>query len=81
MHEADGHVVQTGGAGYCVPHPDGGGGGGGPCGDVGAGGYNQWTYQPGDRFWLFQWVELGIYVVLSVAMLYAALRRVRHRLS
>lgn len=80
MYRADGTLAQGGGVAYCVPAP-GSERGGGPCGDLGEGAYNQWTYQPGDRFWPFQWVELGIFVVLSVVLLYAALRRVRHRLS
>lgn len=79
IHAADGHVVQSGGIGYCVPGP--GSDSGGPCGDFGVGAYNQWTYQPGDRFWPFQWVEFGIYAVLSVALLYASLRRVRRNLA
>jgi hypothetical protein len=79
IRAGDGHVLESGSIGYCVPNPEDKSGPG--CGNYDAAAYNQWTYQPGDRFWLFQWVELGIYVVLSVAMLYAALRRVRHRLS
>jgi hypothetical protein len=79
----DGHVLQTDGTSYCVPAPDAPAppGGDGGCGTWDPQSYNQWTYQPGDRFWLFQWVEFGIYVVLAVALLYAALRRVRHSLS
>jgi ABC-type transport system involved in multi-copper enzyme maturation permease subunit len=80
-HAADGSVVQGNGIGYCVPSPNDKGGGEGPCGDFGVGAYNQWTYQPGDRFWLLQWLELGIFAVLSVALLYAALHRVRRSLA
>lgn len=76
---ADGQVIRTGGIGYCTPGPES------PaperCGEFAPGSYNEWVYQPGDRFWLFQWVELGIYVVLAAALLYGALRRVRLRLS
>lgn len=79
VHAADGRVLQSGGIAYCVPRDDPDGGG--ACGGMGADAYNRWTYQPGDRFWLFQWVESGIYAALSVALLYAALRRVRRSLA
>jgi len=26
-------------------------------------------YQPGDRFWTFQWIEAGIYLALSLLLL------------
>ena len=38
---------------------------------------NYLTYQPGDRFWTFQWIETGIYVVFSVLALFAAVWLVR----
>jgi hypothetical protein len=50
-----------------------------PCPDSGA--YNRWVYQPGDRFWLFQWVEVGLFVALSAALLYVALWQVRRRIA
>ena len=62
-HAADGSVIQGNGIGYCIPARDGEGGG--PCSDFGVGADNQWTYQPGDLFWPLQWLELGIFVVLS----------------
>jgi hypothetical protein len=92
----DGTVLQGDGTGYCISQPDASpppspppsppagataGDGGGACNGWDPQAYNQWTYQPGDRFWLFQWVELGIYVALSAALLYAALRRVRQSIS
>lgn len=42
---------------------------------------NYMTYQPGDRFWTFQWIETGIYVVFSVLALFAAVCLVRRRLN
>jgi hypothetical protein len=39
------------------------------------------TYQPGDRFWTFQWIETGIYVGFSVLALFAAVWLVRRRLN
>jgi ABC-type transport system involved in multi-copper enzyme maturation permease subunit len=78
MYGSDGTVMQSGGTGYCQPAPGSSGSG---CGDVASSAYNLWEYQPGDRFWPFQWVEAGLYVVLSAALLYAALRRVRRSLA
>jgi hypothetical protein len=38
------------------------------------------TYQPANRFWTFQWIETGIYVVFSALALVAAIWLVRRRL-
>jgi hypothetical protein len=35
------------------------------------------AYQPGERFWTFQWIETSIYVVFSVLALFAAFWLVR----
>jgi hypothetical protein len=78
IRTADGQVVQSGGTGYCFPAPGSPGRG---CGEYGEGAYNLWTYQPGERFWPFQWAEAGLYVVLSAVLLYAALRRIRLSLA
>jgi hypothetical protein len=43
--------------------------------------YNQVDYQPGNRFWLFQWVETGIFVLLSAALLVAAVHWIRRRIA
>jgi hypothetical protein len=43
-------------------------------------GYTQWTsYQPGSRFWPFQWIEGGWLLALSVLLIAATLWLVRHR--
>ena len=43
-------------------------------------GYTLWTtYQPGSRFWPFQWIEGGWLLALSVLLLTAAVWLVRHR--
>jgi hypothetical protein len=42
-----------------------------------AGDYNWQLYQPADRFWLFQSIETGIFVVLTAVLLYLAVRRIR----
>ncbi|MGW3995156.1 ABC transporter permease [Amycolatopsis sp. NPDC004772] len=51
----------------------------GGCGDdsVGPGAMNWLQYQPGDRFWLFQGIETGIFVLLAAALVFFALRRLR----
>ena len=41
------------------------------------GAYNWQLYQPADRFWLFQGIETGIFVVLALLLLYLAVRRIR----
>jgi hypothetical protein len=41
------------------------------------GAYNWQLYQPADRFWMFQWIEAGIFVALAALLLYLAIRRVR----
>ena len=41
--------------------------------------FNVWTYQPGDRFWLFQYLETGLYVLPAAILILLALRRVRPR--
>src|SRR6266567_117535 len=38
---------------------------------------NYISYQPGDRFWTFQWIETGIYMGFSVLALFAAVWLVR----
>jgi hypothetical protein len=43
-------------------------------------GYTQWTsYQPASRFWLFQWIEGGWLLALSVLLIAAAIGLVRRR--
>jgi hypothetical protein len=36
-------------------------------------------YQPGERFWTFQWIEFGIFVALAAALIVLALVLVRRR--
>lgn len=44
--------------------------------------YQQYyTYQPDDRFWLFQWIETGIYLALAILALGAAGWFVKRRLN
>ncbi|GAA3446868.1 ABC transporter permease [Planomonospora venezuelensis] len=45
-------------------------------------GYRQQaTYQPLDRFWPFQWIETGIYALLTLGLTGFAFRWIRRRLS
>ncbi|WP_372665778.1 ABC transporter permease [Amycolatopsis kentuckyensis] len=56
--------------------PSGCGAGPGPA-QAGSGAYNWMEYQPGDRFWTFQAIETGIFALLTAALVYFALRRLR----
>lgn len=69
VYNADG-TRTGGGTSFCQ---------GDTCRDTGA--YNQWTLQPGDRFWLFQWVETGLFVAVAAALLFAATVRVRRYIA
>ncbi|MEU8261508.1 transporter [Micromonospora sp. NPDC048999] len=78
VRNADGKMVAPDAVVACPPA------GGGPAGDacgadlgLGPGAYNWQLYQPGDRFWLFQSIETGIFVVLALLLLYLAIRRIR----
>ena len=43
-------------------------------------GYTYWTsYQPGSRFWPFQWIESGWLLALSVLLIAATVWLVRRR--
>ena len=43
-------------------------------------GYTQWiSYQPGSRFWPFQWIEGGWLLALSVLLIAATVWLVRRR--
>jgi hypothetical protein len=43
-------------------------------------GYTQWSsYQPGSRFWPFQWIEAGWLVALSVLLIAVTIWLVRRR--
>jgi hypothetical protein len=39
--------------------------------------HNWVQYQPADRYWLFQYIEAGIFVGLAVLLLFIAIRRLR----
>src|SRR6266540_774600 len=52
-----------------------------PCAEYGVGAYIAQTYQPGGRFWLFQYIEAGLFVALAALLLFLAVRQVRRRIS
>jgi hypothetical protein len=43
--------------------------------------FNVWTYQPGSRLWLFQYVEAGVYLALAALLVAVAVYRLRRRLN
>jgi hypothetical protein len=61
----------------CVAAPDSPKVACGPFGQLGPGAYNWEQLQPASRFWLFQGIETGIFVMLALGLFYLALRRVR----
>jgi hypothetical protein len=74
VRDASGRMVAPHAEIVCVPNSGGPAGG---CADVGIDAYNWQLYQPGSRFWPFQWIESGIFVALTVLLLYLAIRRLR----
>jgi hypothetical protein len=76
-----GHLVAPGSQVKCPPAGDPAAA---ACGNdlsrqgFGAGPYSNWIqYQPGSRFWAFQSIETGIFLALTVLLLYLAIRRIR----
>ncbi|WP_281274091.1 hypothetical protein [Sphaerisporangium album] len=39
------------------------------------------TYQPLEHFWIFQWIETGIYALLTVGLAWSSFWWIRRRLS
>ncbi|SCF14551.1 ABC-2 family transporter protein [Micromonospora viridifaciens] len=78
VRNADGTTVMADGQIVCPPGTRGPSGQ--ACGaELGLkpGAYNWQLYQPGDRFWLFQSIETGVFIVLALLLLYLAIRRIR----
>jgi hypothetical protein len=42
---------------------------------------NVWVYQPGDRYWLFQYAETGLFVAVAALLLILAYRRVTRHIT
>ncbi|MEU4537850.1 ABC transporter permease [Streptosporangium sp. NPDC023825] len=70
-------------SGPCAPPGAGGGQGMDGClVEINRLGYRQQaTYQPLERFWPFQWIETGIYTLLTVGLTWFCFWWVRRRLS
>ena len=71
IRNAAGQLVMPHAEAICPPNAGAG------CGQFPAGMYNWELYQPDSRFWLFQGIETGIYVVLALLLVYLAVRRIR----
>jgi hypothetical protein len=80
IKNAEGQLVLPHARVECLPAPGGSTHGVPPCGTdqgLGAGAYNWELVQPADRYWTFQWIETGLFVVLALGLLYVAFRKVR----
>ncbi len=78
IRDASGRMIAANTQVACPPNPTGPGAA--DCGTglgIGPGSYNWQLYQPADRFWTFQGIETGIFVVLAAALMYLAIRRIR----
>ena len=71
---AGNHVVSNGDV-SCAPPPE-------VCHpEWGANAYNLHVYQPAERFWLFQYLETGLFVVLAVLLVALAVHQIRRRIT
>ncbi|MEU8301234.1 transporter [Micromonospora sp. NPDC048909] len=78
VRNADGQMVASDTRLQCPPGALGPTGRG--CGaelGVEPGAYNWQLYQPAGRFWLFQGIETGIFVLLALVLVYVAVRAIR----
>lgn len=67
-----GNVVMMSTSGSAVPSDAN------PCANpLYQGAYNLQSYQPGARFWDFQWIETGVFVALAALLVWFALTRLR----
>jgi hypothetical protein len=74
LYAPDGHKLRRVYRASCAPAgPE-------PCPYL-PGSYNLHTYQPADRFWLFQYIEAGIFIALAVALLAIASYRIGRRIA
>jgi len=78
IRNAAGHMVVPNASIGCPPGATGPGGV--ECGanlGLGEGAYNWLSYQPADRYWLFQTIETGIFVALAALLMLLAVRQIR----
>jgi hypothetical protein len=74
LKAVDGHVIAADVRILCPPDAAD------RCGSdfgAGAGAYNFEIYRPADRFWLFQYIETGLFVALAAVLIALAIRRMR----
>jgi hypothetical protein len=88
--DPSGRVVAAGDGGAAVPvsttsgvcSPGGSAAGGGCLAEINRLGYRQQvTYHPLGRFWPFQWIEAGIYALLTLGLTGLSFRWIRRRVS
>jgi hypothetical protein len=78
VRDASGNLVAANASVGCATNAQGSAADcGAALGGIGPGSYNWQLYQPADRFWLFQGIEAGIFVVLAALLLFLAIRRIR----
>jgi hypothetical protein len=77
IRDASGRMVTDNAQIACAPDATGPGAACGADLGITSGSYNWQLYQPGTRYWLFQGVETGIFVVVAALLLYLAIRRIR----
>lgn len=87
VHDAAGRMLDARTTALCAPPPTASPSPGATpepnfCLDqYGVGAYNLETYQPADRFWLFQSIETGLFAGLALLLLAFAIYRVRRRIT
>jgi hypothetical protein len=75
VYTATGTLVVSNGDVSCGPPPE-------VCHpEWGPDAYNLLVYQPAERFWLFQYLETGLYVALAAVLLVLAMRQIRRRIA
>jgi hypothetical protein len=80
VYDAAGNHLASGGMQFCPqnPKPPAGGSVDSSCQP---GSYNLLHYQPASRFWNFQLIETGLFLVLAAVLLVLAVHRVRRRIA
>jgi hypothetical protein len=77
IRNAAGELIAPNAVMQCHPAAPGPGAACGGDLGIGAGAYNWELYQPAARFWLFQGIETGVFVVLAAVLIAFAIRRIR----
>ncbi len=75
VYDSAGNLVVSNGDVSCGPPPE-------VCHpEWGPDAYNLLVYQPADRFWLFQYLETGLYVGLAALLIVLAIWQIRRRIT